>query len=84
MWVSNFKIALATGDLVALEELALHLPELLTLEEKQEATFLIQNAIALFESKKQASLREMTQIKKNLEFIRSGTRTPAKRLDVTF
>lgn len=83
MWVNELKIALATGDLKTIEKIVSETPEFMTLEERREAAFLIQNAITQFESKKRATLEEMAQIKKNLQFIRSIARPSSKKLDIT-
>lgn len=83
VWVNKLKIALAAGDLKTIEKITLEIPEGMTLEEQREAAFLIQNAITQFESQKRVTLDEMTQIKKNLQFIRSIARPSTKKLDIT-
>jgi hypothetical protein len=71
-WLKAFKIALIEEDLYALENLRKSLPVFFRLEELKTAQSLIAQAIALFEQRKNQTLKKMNQLKRAISFHKSS------------
>ena len=82
MWLTKLKIAIVEKNTDALNELLDDIPELSDKKEIEEAIYLLREATEIVYTLKDETLSSMSQIKKNIAFLRS-TEAPAKsKLDV--
>jgi len=83
MYLQEFKIALIEKDIQKLEKLADIDLQFDTVEEMQEAMFLIKQAEEFLRELKNDTALSMQQLKKNIDSLKA-TETPAvKKLDIT-
>jgi actin-related protein len=83
MWIQEFKIALIEEDTQKLTELADADLAFETVEEMQEAMYLIQQAEIFFDRLKNETALSMQQLKKNIDFLRSTEAPAINKLDIT-
>ena len=82
MWRDEFKAALITEDLQKLSDLLDRTDELQEITKVQEASFLIAEALRIFEAKKEEVRKKLEKIKKNIDFVESMDRAGAAKLDI--
>jgi len=83
MWINEFKIALIEQDTQKLEKLVDADLKFDSIEEIEEAMYLIKEANKLFTKLKDETAISMKQLKKNIDFL-SATQPPViNRLDIT-
>lgn len=82
MWLNALKIALIEKDIEKLEELSNAKLEFTTLEEMQEALYLIQEAEQLLTTLKNRTALSMQQLKKNIDFLKATQSQEYNKLDL--
>ena len=82
MWIQEFKIALVEENIQKLAELADADLQFDTIEEIQEAMYLIKQADVLFHRLKNETAVAMKQLKKNINFLRATEAPVANKLDI--
>jgi glutaminase len=83
MWLNELKIAVATEDVSLLGKLLADIPELESKKEMQSAIILFSQAKELLEAKKMETEVSMQQIKKNINFLKSGVADTPAKFDIT-
>lgn len=78
MWLTNFKIAIVQKNADEIGRLVKEMPKFETLEENEEALYLIKEAALYIDSLRNEAKSSMVQLKKNLEFVKS-TRPHSKK-----
>lgn len=82
MWIKQFKIALIEKDTKKLEELSHRMPEFQTLQEMQEALYLIKEAEEVLNALKKRTATAMQQLKNNIDFLKATEMAKHNRLDI--
>ena len=72
MWLNNFKIALVQKDIASLEKLVNDIPKFETVEEMEQASVFIKQAIEIFVDLRDKTLVDMNKMKKNIKFLKSS------------
>ena len=83
MWLNEFKIALIEEDTQKLAKLAEEDLHFETIQEIEEAMYLIKQADELFQRLKDETAATMKQLKKNINFLRATESPVQNRLDIT-
>jgi hypothetical protein len=83
VWLKRLKIAIATEDIELLGELLEETTEIKTPEDAQSAVILLAQAKELLEAKKSEAQSAMQQIKKNINFLKSGVADTPAKFDIT-
>jgi hypothetical protein len=82
MWNNEFKLAILNKDTKQIDLLLTQMPQFETLEEMQEAFYLMNHARELLEGLKDETAKSMKKIKETIRYIEStSTEIPAK-LDI--
>ncbi len=84
MWLSEFKKALILKELDKLDTLTSNMPQFETIDEMEEAFYLLNQSLILAESEKSAALIALQQIKTTLEFLKSTEATLPSSLNLKF
>jgi outer membrane protein assembly factor BamD (BamD/ComL family) len=82
MWTHKLKIAIATENIAAIARLSNELPSFSSVEQMQEAAYLIQNALTFLNAQKASTATALSQIKKNLDFLQSSNNKPKSTFDI--
>lgn len=83
-WSDRLKVALVAKDTNAISQLLDAMPEFTSLEEMQEAFYLLKQANTLLQTLKADTLTQMNQIKKNIDFLNSTQNNQKQnRLDIS-
>lgn len=82
MWLNELKIALIEKDIEKLEELSNVKLKFETMEEMQEALYLIQEAEQLLTTLKNKTAMSMQQLKKNIDFLNATQSHEPNKLDI--
>jgi len=72
MWLDKFKIALVTKNVIEMDRLIVEMPKFKDLKDMEEAFYLIHQGMNILESLKNDTLKDMTKIKKNINFLKSS------------
>ncbi|MEN4053852.1 MULTISPECIES: hypothetical protein [Sulfurimonas] len=83
MWLNQLKVAIATEDFSLLESLLVDLPHLSDTKEIESALILFAQAKELLEAKKDETKASMQQIKKNINFLKSGVADAPAKFDIS-
>jgi len=84
MWLTKLKTALVLEETEHLASLIDEMPAFQSVEEMEEAFFLLQQVKTLIEEKKTESLQTMRQLKDTLEFLKSTQTFPTASLNLKF
>lgn len=84
MWLTKFKTALALEDIEGISSLLNEMPVFGTLEEMEEAAYLLNHAKTLIEEKKFQTVHTMQQLKNNLNFLKSSHTNQPSSLNLKF
>lgn len=84
MWLNEFKKALILEEFEKLDKLISSIPQFQTIDEMEEAAYLLQQSLILAESEKSAALTVLQQIKTTLEFLKSTDSTLPSSLNLKF
>lgn len=82
MWLSNFKKALILQEFSTVEHLISQMPVFDSLDEMEQAAYLLQNTINLFESERSSALHSLSQLKNAIDFLRATENTPASTINL--
>lgn len=82
MWLKAFKIALIQEELPKLEALIESMPNFETLQEMEEAAYLLAQANELFTKHQEATSLQLTKLKQNINFLDVTATDPEKKLDI--
>jgi len=83
-WSDRLKVALVAKDTKAISQLLDAMPEFASLEEMQEAFYLLKQAKELLQTLRADTLTQMNQIKKNIDFLNSTQNNQKQnRLDIS-
>ena len=82
MWLNKLKIALVEKDTEKLSELMENIPKLESVDEMQEARYLIKEAQELVYTLQNNTSASMKQIKQNLTFLKSTQEPKVSKLDI--
>jgi hypothetical protein len=82
MWLNDLKIAIIEKNTQKIETLIDEMPIFETLENMQEASYLLREASILLHTLKDETAKSMQQIKKNLNFLRSTESSAKNTFDI--
>lgn len=82
MWLTDFKIALATKDTEKLDSLLSVMPQFSDLNEMEEAAYLLKEAFELLQNLQNETKNSMLQLKKNINFLKSTHSDEAPKLNI--
>ncbi len=82
MWLSNFKKALILQEFETLEHLISHMPIFDSLEDIEQASYLLQNTKTLLEAQRASALHSLGQIKSAIDFLKATQDTPASSINL--
>ena len=83
MWLNQLKVAVVQKDIKLLESLLSAVPTFESEEEVQNAFYLLKEASAVVESLKDETATSMTQVKKNIDFLKSTHSMGKGTLDIS-
>lgn len=83
MWLNSLKIAIVEKDTERLNELMGDIPQLDSLQEREEAFYLIEEAKKMVFGLKDETASSMQQIQKSKDFLKSTNVPQENRLDIT-
>ena len=83
-WLSELKVAIVSNEPQKISTLIESMPTFETLEEMQEALYLIKEAYVIMNELKSETLAKRDQIRKNIEFLKSTAAQKTNSLDVSF
>lgn len=83
MWLQEFKLAYLEEDVEKMSALLDTMPQFDTLQELEEAKYLLANAFEDASKEKQRLLNSLSEIKKSIAFINSSYDTKSYKLDIT-
>lgn len=84
MWLSKLKKALILEDIEHLSELLEEMPPFDTLEQMEEAFYLLAQCKTLLETKKTHAAQTLQQLKSSLDFLKSTQTNPPSSLNLKF
>lgn len=82
MWSNEFKVALITKNTKELDKLILEMPQFETLDEMQEAFYLLNHAKELLESLKDETAQSMKKIKDTIRYLELTQPNNIQKLDI--
>ncbi|MFT7003531.1 MAG: hypothetical protein ACJAWW_000880 [Sulfurimonas sp.] len=82
MWLTKFKVAVLEQDIDALDKLFDNIPYFTDLDQIEEAVYLLKEAMDLVQSRKDQTAEIMSQIKKNINFLKSTHNSSSAKLDI--
>jgi len=83
MWLNKLKIAIVEKDTALLELLLNDIPELKKREDIESAIALLGEATCLVQSLKDTTQSSMEQVRKNINFLKSGVADAPAKFDIT-
>ncbi len=83
MWLNQLKVAIVTEDFSLLESLLTDLPHLSNTKEIESALLLFTQAKELLEAKKDEVKASTQQIRKNINFLKSGITEAPTKFDIS-
>jgi hypothetical protein len=84
MWLTQLKTALVLEDIQRIGTLIEEMPRFETLEQMEEASYLLLQTKVLLEKEKTATLQSMQQLKNNINFLKSTQTDPTSSLNLKF
>ncbi len=82
MWNNKFKVALITKNTKELDKLILEMPQFETLDEMQEAFYLMNHAKELLESLKDETALSMKKVKDTIRYLELTQTKNIQKLDI--
>ncbi|MEO1937879.1 MAG: hypothetical protein ABGW85_04500 [Sulfurimonas sp.] len=83
MWLNQLKVAIVEQDTALLELLLNDIPKLEKKEDIESAIVLLGEATRLVQSLKDDTQKSMQQVKKNINFLKSGVADTPAKFDIT-
>ena len=84
MWLSKLKTALVLEEIEHLSALLDEMPQFDTIEQMEEAAFILQQSKTLLEQKKIQTAQTLQQLKNSLDFLKSTETQQAHSLNLKF
>ncbi|MFA6145049.1 MAG: hypothetical protein WCW84_04410 [Sulfurimonas sp.] len=82
MWLKEFKKALFLKDFDALDSLIDQMPQMESLEQMEEAAYLLLNAKTLIESEQATTLHSMQQLKNTIDFLKATENNASPTINI--
>ncbi len=83
MWLNNLKIAIIEKNTDSLQDLLNDIPKYEDKESREQALYLLREALELLHTLKDQTAADMVKIKKNIAFLKSTDTSSSSRLDIT-
>jgi len=83
-WLNSLKVAIITKDVKKISTLINEMPKFKDVKQMKEAQHLIKEAYLLISTLKEETLKQINQIKKNINFLESTMHEKKNSLDVMF
>lgn len=84
MWLTKLKTALVLEEIERISALLDEMPRFDTIEQIEEAAFLLQQSKTLLEQKKTQTAQTLQQLKNSLDFLKSASTQEAHSLNLKF
>lgn len=84
MWLSKLKTALVLEDIETLSSLVDEMPQFESIEQMEEASYLLIQTKTLIEKNKAETAQILQQLKNNLNFLKSTQEEPPSSLNLKF
>ncbi|AFV98049.1 MULTISPECIES: hypothetical protein [unclassified Sulfuricurvum] len=84
MWLTKLKTALVLEETDRISTLLDEMPQFDTIEQMEEAAFLLQQSKTLLEEKKMQTAQTLQQLKNALDFLKSTQEEPPSSLNLKF
>lgn len=84
MWLTKLKTALVLEEINRLSSLLEEIPQFDTLEQMEEAAYLLMQCRTLLEQNKTQSAQTLLQLKNTLDFLKSTQTQPPSSLNLKF
>lgn len=84
MWLTKLKTALALEEIEVISSLVDEMPVFETLDEMEQAAYLLNHAKTLIEEKKFQTAHSLQQLKNNLNFLKSSHTNQPSSLNLKF
>ena len=84
MWLTKLKTALVLEEIERISALLDEMPQFDTLEQMEEAAFLLQQSKTLLEQKKIQTAQTLQQLKNSLDFLKSTATQQTHSLNLKF
>jgi hypothetical protein len=84
MWLNQLKAALVLGQLDRIASLINEMPTFNTLEEMEQATYLLQNVKTFLEAGKAETSQTLQQLKNTINFLQSTQTDQPRSLNLKF
>lgn len=82
MWLNDLKKAIILEEIDTINHLLDTIPSFTTLEEMEEASYLLLNAKNLLEKERSKTLLSLTQLKNNIDFLKATEKTQPSTLNI--
>ena len=82
MWLTKLKTALVLEDIEQLSSLLNEMPQFDTMEQMEEASYLLMQTKALIEKNKTHTAQILQQLKNNLNFLKSTQPEPSYSINL--
>lgn len=82
MWLAKLKSALVLEETAQLAALIDTMPQFDTLEEMEQAAYLLRQAKAFLETKKGETAQTLLQLKKSIDFLNSSQPVPSSTINL--
>ncbi len=83
MWLNSLKIAIIEKNTDSLQKLLDDIPKYEDKESKEQAIYLLREALELLHTLKDQTAADMMKIKKNIAFLNSTERVSLNKFDIT-
>lgn len=84
MWLKKLKTALVLEEVETVSSLLETMPQFASLQEMEEAAFLLQQCKLMIETKKIETSHTLQQLKNSLDFLKSTEQHPSPTLNLKF
>lgn len=84
MWLKKLKTALVLEEIETISSLLETMPQFVSIQEMEEAAFLLQQCKVLLETKKIETSYTLQQLKNSLDFLKSTEQHPSHTLNLKF
>lgn len=84
MWLTKLKTALVLEDIEQLSSLLDKMPQFESIEQMEEASYLLMQTKTLLEKNKAETAQTLIQLKNNLNFLKSTQLEPPSSLNLKF
>lgn len=84
MWLNELKKALLAQDFSSLEQLIVTMPKFDSIDQIEEAAYLLSAVRTLLEEERSVTLNTMSQLKNTLDFLKASETSPQSSLNLKF